>query len=792
MFKNYLKIALRNQRKHRGYTFINIVGLAVGMTCCMMILLYTHYELSYDRVHKNRGRIYRVVRDSEQSGVVRHVATTPSPLAPAVQRGLPEVKYAIRMLPQEHLVRFEKKAFVEERFFYVDSTFFKVFTSPLQRGNPQTALVEPYSVVITQEAAYKYFGNENPVGKTLVVEDGQNFLITGTLEPIPKNMHFHFDFLASFRTLGIDETQNWRWRNQNNFYTYLLLTGEQSHELLEEKIDEIYEANTGQVMSQAGWKIRTVLQPLASIHLHSNLEWEIEPNGNAATVYILSTIAFFILLLACINFVNLTTARSFERAKEVGLRKVLGAYRGNLIKQFLGESSIIALLALLVAMGLIDLFLPAFNSIAGLQLTIDYTRDWVLLIGYVTLALVVGLVGGIYPAFFLSNFGPIQTFKSLRKIGILGVTQRKGLVVFQFVIAIVLIVGTGVMNQQLQFVKNKRLGFTKEQVVALPLQGASLTQNYESVKNELLKHPDVLSVTAAYSVPGAGTSQNTFRVEGVPEEARPSMKTLYVDYDYIKTLGIEVKAGRDFSRDFATDAAEGFILNEAAVKILGWDNPIGKQFGWWNRDGRVIGVVEDFHFASLHQKIEPLVLLIFPDMFRQLAVRILPQDVSATLSFLENTWQSFVPERPFQYSFLDESFARLYKSDQRFQQVWNVFAGLAIFVACLGLFGLTALSTTQRTKEIAVRKVLGASAGTVVGLISKDFIRLVLVSIIVAWPVSWYAMNKWLQNFAFRIEIGWWVFVLTGGLALVIALLTVSTQAVRAALANPVESLRYD
>ncbi|NIS24413.1 FtsX-like permease family protein [candidate division KSB1 bacterium] len=592
--------------------------------------------------------------------------------------------------------------------------------------------------------------------------------------------------------MGIDETENWRWRNQINFYTYLLLPADRSPGLLEQKIDEIYEVNTGDVLERSGWKIRTVLQPLASIHLHSNFEREIEPNGNATTVYILSTIAFFILLLACINFINLATARSFERFKEVGMRKVLGARRGNLIRQFLAESILIAFSGLLIALVLVDLLMPAFNRITGLRLTIDYTNDWGLLIGSVTLVLVVGLVGGLYPAFFLSRFEPIKAFKSPHKIGVLKLTQRSGLLVFQFVIAIVLIVGTGVLHQQLQFVKTKRLGFNKEQVVVLPLQGAELTQNYETFKDELRKHPHILSVSAGYAVPGAGAGQNTFRVEGVPKEARPSMKTLYVDHDYIKTLGIEIKAGRDFSRDFVTDATEGFILNEAAVNVLGWDDPIGKEFGWWNRDGRVVGVVENFHFASLYREIEPLVMLIFPDMFRQLAVRIQSQDVSATLAFLENIWQAYVPKRPFQYSFLEERFDRLYKAEQRFGQVWNLFTALAIFIACLGLLGLTALSTKQRTKEIAIRKVLGASAVGVVRLISKDFVRLVLVSIIVACPIAWYAMQRWLENFAYRVDISWWVFALAGGLSLVIAILTVSTQAIRAALANPVDSLRYE
>lgn len=785
-------MALRNFRKQGFYSAINIFGLAIGMACSILILLYARYEFSYDSFHLNGDRIYRIERKSEQRGAVRYVATTPVPLAPAMRRGLPDVENSVRLLPQQALVRYGDKAFEESKFFYVDSTFFSIFTFPLREGDTANALVNPNSVVISIEMARKYFGNTNPVGKTIMVEDSEAYEVTGVLESVPKNIHFSFDFLASFASLKIDETPAWRWLNQNIYYTYVLIHKGAGVRQIEQKVDNLYQQNVGEEMARLGWHLHNSLRPLTGIHLSSNTEYEIEPGSDASTVALLSTIGLLVLFVACFNFINLSTARSGRRANEIGLRKVFGAHRTRLIGQFLGESVLLTLLALVLAAGMIEFSIPILSTLVDFRVVIAHQSPLQLLLGFILFALMVGIIAGSYPAFFLASLRPVSSFRDSNRMGKKGVGLRQGLVVLQFAVSIILMIGTSIMYWQLEYVGKKNLGFHKEQVVVIPIRDQALQQNHESLKAELLRIEGVIGASAAYRMPGDILGTNTFRPEGVAEDARPSIRTLYVDHDFIQTLGLELAAGRGFSKDFTADATESFVVNEAAVQVLGWQDAVGKKLGWGNRDGKIIGVVNDFHFASLHENIAPLVLLIYPDMFQRLALRVRPQNLTATLARIRKMWQDFAPNRPFEYSFLDDDFDKLYKADQQLEQIWFIFAGLAILIACLGLFGLAAYSAERRTKEIGIRKVLGASISTIASNLSRDFIKLVLLANLIAWPLAYYTMRFWLQDFAYRIEMSWWIFAMASCVALFIALLTVSTQAIRAALANPVDSLRYE
>ncbi|NIR49132.1 FtsX-like permease family protein [candidate division KSB1 bacterium] len=798
MLKNYLVIAFRNFFKQKGSAFINVLGLAVGIACCLFILLYVKDELSYDRFHKRSDDIYRVVRTSS--------AMTCAPLAPAMVDAFPVVQKAIRIMPDDMSIsRGREKRFKEDRVFFVEPEFFNIFSFPLIKGNPETVLDDPQSLVITEEMAQKYFGNENPVGQVLTVhgEEVLDLKVTGIVESAPANSHFHFDFLLSFKLVEMFSGRMDNW-STNWLYTYLLLDEGASARNLQVQLPDFFETHTGKA-----WNYFRI-QPLTDIHLYSDVSWEIEPQSSIKYVYTFSAIAILILLIACINFMNLATARSANRAQEVGMRKVLGAHRRQLIKQFIGESFLMTFMALLLALLLVEMFLPTFNYLSGKALSFSLFENKVLLLALLAIALFVGLVAGSYPAFFLSTFQPVKVLKGRlgREDGTSGAKLRKVLVVLQFVISVFLIIGTAVVYSQLSYMQNKRLGFEKEQVVVLPIEDDSLTEDSEFVKTELLQHPDVVTATASDNVPGRGVSDFPYRLEGAQGEEdmwKAVWDTYFVDADFIETLDIELKAGRTFSKERATDS-ESFILNETAVKkavdLYGetWSSPIGKQLdfytpgqsGWEvSKQGTVIGVVKNFHYRSLHETIGPLVIQTAksPD---QLLIKIRASEISSTLGFLKQNVDAFFPGQPFEYYFLDSHFDQLYRSEQRLGEIFKYFAFLAIFIACLGLFGLAAYTAEQRTKEIGIRKVLGASVAGIVGLLSKDFVKMVLIANVIAWPIAWYAMHRWLQNFAYRIDIDWFVFALAGGLALIIALATVSSQAIKAALINPVESLRYE
>jgi len=799
--KNYFNIAVRNLIRQKGYSLINALGLSLGVACFILILLFIQDELRYDRYHEKANRIYRL---TENIAPAERSSSQPFSVAPTLAHDYPAmIEHAVRFFnmqaPTLTLDNGPQLRFNERKFFFVDSTVFEVFTFPFAKGDPKTALLEPYAVVMTEAMAKKYFGSTDAMGQTLRFEGQHNLKVTGIIAPVPENSHFKFDFLASFSTItgmqnGV-KPQGWNW---NPCWTYLLLTEGTSPEALAAQLPGFVKAYFPDNIRD---RVSLHLQALTNIHLRSHLDFEIEPNSNIAYVYIFSVIAGFVLLIACINFMNLATARSAKRAREVGMRKVLGAERAQLIRQFLGESFIMSLLAVALALPLVDLSLPFLNAFLGKALALDLFGNSVLLPSLIGVVVLVGFAAGIYPAFVLSAFRPLQVLKG--RLNLTGfdwtAVMRKGLVITQFAISIILIIGTLFAYKQLRYLQQAHLGFDKEQVVMINILRANLASRYEELKNRLLQNSNVLRVTTSEEVLGSKYQTNPFKPQGFTENQQ--FQRLMVGHDFVETFNLELVAGRSFSKEYSTDDSLAVMINEAMVRHLNWGSPqaaLGKGFIGRRRTQVVIGVLKDFHYASLHNSIGPFVL----DMAdtegqhnffdRYLAVRIAPENFQETLAALQQTWSEFLPNRPFEYFFMDDEFEKLYRAEANLSRIAGAFAAFAIFVGCLGLFGLTSFTSEQRTKEIGIRKTLGASVANVTALLSKDFIKLVLLANVVAWPVAWFAMNEWLQNFAYRIETSWWVFALAGGLALLIALLTVSTQAIKAALANPVESLRYE
>lgn len=788
MFRNHLKIALRMLRRNKIIAFINVLGLAIGLACATLILLYVRHELSYDQYHQQRHHIYRLVT-GVQGAAYQAVAKVPGAWGIAAQRDVPEVRRATRFVFfNETLVSRGEKRFYETSGFYADSSVFEVFSFPLIKGNPKTALTRPNTIVVSEGFARKYFGEEEALDQTLRF-DGQNeYQVTAVLSNVPTNSHFTFDFLVSMATYANPRRDDWQW---NQYYTYLLLNDGASPETVAAKLPAMLRTHIDEKLAVA---YAPSLQPLTDIHLRSNLFREMQANSNITYVYMISAVGFLILVIACINFMNLTTARASIRAKEVGVRKVSGAGRMHLIKQFLSESVLTSFAAAIIAVVGIDLLLPVFNSLTGRQLSFDYFNEKLFLLGFFGLAAIVGVVSGSYPAFVLSSFKPSSTLKG-KADGSRGVWLRKSLVVSQFAISALLMIATGIIYDQLEFMQNKKLGFNDAQLVIIPIREDAMREKYETVKRELQQHPDIVSVTASGNLPGGGDWGIPYEPEGIPQERVPPMRELVVDHDFIQTFEMELAAGRAFSRDHPTDAA-AYMINEEAARQLGWSDPIGKLISMPNiqrEKAAVIGVLKDFHFRSMREKISPIMFFIPPpDWFNVLSVRIRPENISQTLAFLESTWNELDPNHPFTYTFFDEQFGQLHHAEEQMGELLGAVALLAVLIACMGLFGLAAFTAEHRTKEIGVRKVLGASVGSIVTLLSKDFTRLVLIGFGVAAPVAWYAMNRWLQNFAYRIEIGAGVFIAVGLLALIIAWLTVSFQSIKAALANPVDSLRYE
>ena len=803
MLKNYITIALRALRKQAGYAAINVLGLAMGLTCCILIVLYVQDERSYDRFHENAEQIYRLRVERFSSGGETELSSqAAAPMAQAAMSDVPAIEASARLSRRTYLVQRGDRRFYEEGFFWADSSFFEVFSFGLRRGDRATVLQAPYSIVLTPEMARKYFGDEDPVGQPLQVE-GWTMTVTGVADEVPPQSHFSYDMLASFHTLEAvtaSPTSSWSWWNLS-YHTYLLLNANADTEQVQASLRELPARYVGDQESGSGYRQFLYLQPLTAIHLTSHYDDELEPNGHTAYVYVFSAIAVFILVIACINFMNLATARSAQRAREVSLRKVVGAGRRQLIVQFLSESVVLALLALGVALVLIQAAIPLFNTLAAKELSLHYAAEWPFTLACVTFALAVGILAGMYPSFVLSGFRPIAVLKGDLATGRGGALLRKSLVVFQFAVSVTLIVGSAVVYQQLRFMQTTNLGFSKDQIVVINARnnethGRRLADMYFGLKGALMDVAAVRSVTFSSAVPGRDQGSSVIsRSRGFTDDGQ-TMSVVSVDHDFAETYGLDVAAGRDFSRAFATDDSAAFVINEAAMRAMGWNTPeeaVGQELTRQFQDTRtVVGVVKDFHFESLQREIYPVVFLVEPDWFNFVAVNIDTRSTPAAMAALEGVWDRFSPERPFQAFFLDDDYDRQYRSERRVAAVLGLFTGLAIFIACLGLFALAAFTAQQRTKEIGVRKALGATAANIVVLLSKEFTRLVVLGALVAAPVAYFLMQRWLEDFAYRIELSWTTFALAGVAALLIAWLTVSYQSLRTALTDPVKALRYE
>ncbi len=801
MFKSNFKIAFRNLIRFKAYSLINIFGLAIGIASCIIILLFVSDELGYDTYNKKADQIYRVHTHGKLLGSDLNMAVSPAPLGETMVDEYPEVISSTRLMYNPNmLIRYNDNVFNETRFFWADSTIFEVFTMPFIQGNPFTALNQPHTVVLTKSLAKKYFGDEDPMDKIMNMEDGTPYTVRGVIEDCPSNSHFHYDMFASVASLGLQGTF---WVS-NNFYTYIVLKKGASAEELQAKLPEFSKKYAGPQLQELlgityddavkkGYAYEFIMQPLKDIHLHSHLDYEIEPNSDIRYVYIFSIIAGFVLLIACINFMNLTTARSSTRSREVGIRKVLGSNKAKLIRQFLTESVLLTFFAVLAAVVLVEVFLPAFSNIAGKELHTNYFENWLVIPGLFLTTLVVGFIAGSYPAFFLSSFQPVKVLKGKPSEGRRN-WLRSGLVVFQFAITIVLFACTFIVAGQMKFIQEKKLGFDKDHV--LVIQRAWALENHaDAFKDELMQSTKIISASNTDNLPGKLFGQTVFKPEDAPLSQQYPLAIMATDYNFAETLGLELSEGRYFSKDIISDSA-AIILNENAVKFMEIKDPIGKRIIMPGRTDNqyftIIGVLKDFHYESLHQQIRPLAIFYNKGQTAYLPVRIKPANISATISLIEDEWKKFVPGKPFEYFFLDEDFNKLYQSEMKTGQIFSAFSVLAIFIACLGLFGLTAFTVERRIKEIGIRKVLGASISTIVFLISKEFLKWVLIANLIAWPVAYYFMNEWLQNFAYRNEITLWAFIFSGIIALVIALITISSQTIKAATANPVKSLRYE
>jgi len=785
MIRNYLKIALRNIRRHKGYSFINIAGLAIGMACCILILLWVQDELSYDRFHENGSDIYRVIQDIKFADHDTTWAITQGPLGPSLAADFPEIINATRITGRRFRLTYDDKSF-DEILGMADGSIFEMFTFPLVKGDSATALSDPHSIVITEEMAEKYFGNEDPLGKTIKADNQWDFQVTGILKEVPHNSHLKFDFLIPFifgRELNYTVD---RWGN-SQFRTYVQLQKGAPVEGVIQKISGyLFEKPT--IEKDA----RLNLQPLARIHLYSNYEYD-SAHGDITYVAIFSLIAFFILLIACINFMNLATARSGNRAKEVGMRKVSGAHKTDIVRQFYGESILLAFIALIVALTFVWLLLPTFNNLAAKELSLGVPGNLLVLLGLVGITLLTGVISGSYPALFLSSFQPVKILKASLQSGSKGSVFRKVLVVFQFALTIFLIICTIAVYNQLNYMRNMKLGYEKEYMIYKGMRG-DVRAKFDSVKNELLQNPNILGVTASSNVPTYGYtfSNSLWRWEGQDPDEEILMRAVFVDLDYFKTFGMEIVEGRSYSKELATDATEAIMVNEEAVKVMGMESPIGKRLSIGKNNMKIIGVVKNYHFRSLRQEIDPLILIYNPRPCGVLFARLRSENIPKTIGYMENIWKEFAPGHPFNYGFLDEAIDDLYRSEQRIGTILRYFSILAIFISCLGLFGLASFMAESRTKEIGIRKVLGASVSNIVLLLSREFTKWVLLANIIAWPVAYFAMYKWLQSYAYSTNIALWSFILSGAIALVIATVAVSYQSIKAAVTNPADSLRYE
>jgi len=803
MLKNYFKTAFRNLNRNKGFAVINILGLTVGLASVIFIFLWIQNELTYDRYNVHAEKTYRVSREflNANGGTNIHLATIALPFAPLLEKSFPEADKVTSFLKDNEAISYQQKKFAESKIIWADDKFFDVFTYSFIEGNAHTALTNPNTVVITRDVAKKYFNNKNALNQTIYYSSKQVPLkVTGVIDNVPSNAHFHFDFLISFITLKQfipkeDYTNDW---GGNNYYTYLLLKEHTNPQTVESKLpaflDKVLPAFNGNSGSK-GNKLH--LQKISDIHLHSHLEAEAEPTSDIKYVYIFGCVGFFILLIACINYMNLATALALSRQREVGVRKVIGAERGQLFFQFFTESTLIILISLLLSLGTVYLLMPLFEKFNDTVFSFSAYQFVLLSSGVFILLLVTTLLAGSYPSFYLSGFKPITILRGKFQKNNFNFSLRKALVVFQFTISIILIVAVLIVSRQLNYMQNANLGFNKNWVMTLPVND-SIAKNFETVKDILLSNTNIQSASFASRIPSGqllDEQDGKFELNGSMQQINFRLSCIFTDFDYMKTFKIKMSAGRDFSKDFPTDSINAFIVNEAAVRAAGWksnEDAINKSIEYAGRKGRIIGVANNFNFESLEKPILPIVFYIAPFARRVFSIRLTGNSLEATINYVKNVWQNFAPDVDFSYSFLDEKLYDLYKAERRLNTIYLLFAGIAIFIACLGLFGLATFTAGQRTKEIGIRKVLGASVAGIASLLSKDFLKLVVIALLIATPVSWWAMKNWLQNFAFHINISWWIFLSAGLIVMFIALATVSYQAIKAALSNPVKSLRTE
>jgi putative ABC transport system permease protein len=803
MLKSHLVIAWRNIKRSKSYTALNVLGLAVGLAVFILIMLFVRTELGYDRYHANGRNIYRVVQ--EQPGNVylgsNVFAVTPGPLAAALAREFPEVRTATRIDDwSDVLVTVGEKSFLEKRVHWTDPQTFEIFSFPLVRGGPATALGDPSSVLLSERAARRYCGQADPVGRTIVLQafgSRTELKVAGVFRDIPANSHFTMDVVAPFETMGkVTQDDLTRWQN-SSYYTYILLEDGADPKALEAKLVPFIARHDSERDHHPGFRpARFFLQPLSRIHLHSRANFDFGLIGDGRFVFLFASIAVLVLVIACVNYMNLATARSLKRSKEVGLRKVVGAGKAQLVRQFLGEAMVLTFLALVLAVGLVLAALPSFRAFVERDIVFNPFRDAALVPLLAILAAAVGAVAGGYPAFFVSAFRPVSAITGWGPWRGGGRGLRNGLIVFQFAASIALIICTVGVRGQLAFIRDKDMGYDRDQVVVLTPRGGVRT-GLEAFKNELRADPAVVSVASSSCLPNNVTSNTIAQWPGRAEDVRIPIYLIEADYDFAELYGLELVRGRSFSRSFPSDAQGAFLINEAAQKALGWDDPVGREFGRKAHEseeaqGRILGVLKDFHMHSLRLSIMPLSIFLNPARANRISIKLRGGDIPAALASIRKTWETFAPEYPFEYAFFDEVFDRAYRVERRLGTMFSVFAGLAVFIACLGLVGLAAFTAEQKTKEIGVRKVLGASTSSVIALLSKDFLKWVVAANLIAWPVGYFAMRSWLGDFAYRISLTVPMFLGAALAASLIAGTVISAQTFRAARANPAKSMRYE
>ena len=787
MVNNMIKILIRQMRRHKSHSFINISCLVVGLSCSILMILWVHDEYSYDRFHKNFNTLYRVISEKKTPGKTFQEAGAPAALAKTLKENYPEIINSTRYIgvPEGWLIQYEEKSFLNDRLGSADPSFFEMFTFPFIQGDPKTALDEPYSMVITIQMAQKYFGNDDPLGQIIKIH-GNGFKVTGVLKAVPGNSHLQFDFILpmSFwkEAWGLD-LDSWK---GSPYHTYIQLEEECYADQVNSKISSIVKINNPDV----DWSI--YLQSLNKVHLNSHFRNDLWGHGSITTVYIFICTASCILLIACINFMNLSTAQSANRAREIGMRKVTGAQRNDILIQFLSESISIAFISLFIAMGLVYLVLPTFNRFTGKALSIMDFGHMDVFIGFIIVTLLAGIIAGSYPAIFLSSFQPVEVLRGVFVKKSRGqFCIRKVLVVFQFAVTTIFISMSIIIYSQLKYIHTKDLGFQREHIIYFLARGG-FGRNYEAARSSLLESPNIISVSKSFPPFGSRTENGTsdIRWEGKDAIQKILMQPVSVDYDYLETFAMEMKKGRFFSREWATDRSN-YILNEAAVRAMDIESPIGKRFSHQDRDGTIIGIIKDFHQHSLHNEIIPL-FLEFDENNMYVCVRIDPKKIPETIQFLEKKWNEFVPGFPFTYDFLGDTINSAYTTEKQVGNILRYFTIIAVGVACMGLFGLASFNTAQRTKEIGIRKVLGAPVSGILLMLSKEFTKCVLISNIVAWPIAYFIMRRWLLKFAFKVDLNWYIFIVSGVISLGIAMLTVSYQVIRSVKSNPVESLKYE